>query len=215
MSNRVASSLFQETLTQPAEENDYRMGSFFIIGNEWNDDIIFFFVFAILRERTIETLTKQNKALCAAKLYNLLDSCFRGQETVLALKQRQHFMNEIITVNQQRGSDELRSRLVDWRQKRMDTSAPVTVARKAVREIKRSNSTPDSLSSRLESGAKQKEKPSKKLLRMLLCEQKQKNQDLEDELRMIKLKLQQELKARQYAYMACHYFFSITQRLKI
>lgn len=177
--------------TDVVRREDVHMGSLFHNGNEWNDDHQFFFVFALLRERTIETLTKQSKTQFAAKLYNLLDMNFRGQETVLAVKQRQHVMNEFHT------RDSLRTRLVHWRQrsrKRVELTSSLGVGRRHLKEqFRRSNSETET---RAYVANTRSEKPSKRLLRMLIAEQRQKNQEIEDELRLIKTKLQQEIKAR-------------------
>jgi hypothetical protein len=185
-----------------------RLGALFQSGNEWNDDSLFFFVFASLRERMIEALTKNNKALFAAKLYNLLDRCFRGQETVLALKQRQHVINEYVMTKYGQ-----KVQLVNWRQrsrKRIDVGGG-SGRRLAIREVlldRRSSSSngggsggdlpPNSPHQVLLQHQRRanSEKPSKSLLKLMIADQRQKNQEIEDELRLIKLKLQQEIKAK-------------------
>lgn len=186
-----------------------RLGALFQSGNEWNDDSLFFFVFASLRERMIEALTKNNKALFAAKLYNLLDRCFRGQETVLALKQRQHVINEYVMTKYGQ-----KVQLVNWRQrsrKRIDGGGG-SGRRLAIREVlldrRSSNSNgggsgggdlpPNSPHQVLLQHQRRanSEKPSKSLLKLMIADQRQKNQEIEDELRLIKLKLQQEIKAK-------------------
>ncbi len=186
--------------------SDGRLGALFQSGNEWNDDSLFFFVFGSLRERMIEALTKNNKALFAAKLYNLLDRCFRGQETVLALKQRQHVINEYVMTKYGQ-----KVQLVNWRQrsrKRIDVG-PGSGRRLAIREVlldRRSSSSnggggdlpPHSPHQVLLQHQRRanSEKPSKSLLKLMIADQRQKNQEIEDELRLIKLKLQQEIKAK-------------------
>jgi len=186
-----------------------RLGALFQRGNEWNDDSLFFFVFGSLRERMIEALTKNNKALFAAKLYNLLDRCFRGQDTVLALKQRQHVINEYVMTKYGQ-----KVQLVNWRQrsrKRIDAGGSSSTSgsgrRLAIREVlldRRSSSTgggdlpPNSPHQVLLQHQRRanSEKPSKSLLKLMIADQRQKNQEIEDELRLIKLKLQQEIKAK-------------------
>jgi hypothetical protein len=183
-----------------------RLGALFQSGNEWNDDSLFFFVFGSLRERMIEALTKNNKALFAAKLYNLLDRCFRGQETVLALKQRQHVINEYVMTKYGQ-----KVQLVNWRQrsrKRIDVGGG-SGRRLAIREVlldRRGSSNnggggdlpPNSPHQVLLQHQRRanSEKPSKSLLKLMIADQRQKNQEIEDELRLIKLKLQQEIKAK-------------------
>jgi hypothetical protein len=187
-----------------------RLGVLFQNGNEWNDDNLFFFVFASMRERMIEALTKNNKALFAAKLYNLLDRSFKGQETVLALKQRQHVINEYIMARYGR-----KVPLINWRQrsrKRIDTSNG-SGRRLAIREVlldRRSSSSGSNGDQPLNSPHQRiqhqrrinSERPSKSLLKLMIADQRQKNQEIEDELRLIKLKLQQEVKAKRYRLAA-------------
>lgn len=185
----------------------YKMGSLFRSSNLWSDDTIFFFIFASLRERTIEALTKQSKTQFAAKLFNLLDRSFRGQDLVMTLKQRNAMMNELLTAHQQAGPEGLRSRLLPCRtrsRRRLDNANSMNgnVTRRGFREqIWRVNSSSDSPSMRSEIMPEERAKPSKNLLRILIAEQRQKNQEIEDELRMIKQKLQQEIKARRYDRM--------------
>ena len=185
-----------------------RLGALFQNGNEWNDDNLFFFIFASLRERMIEALTKNNKALFAAKLYNLLDKSFRGQETVLALKQRQHVINEYVMTKYGQ-----KVQLVNWRQrsrKRIDVGGSSGGRRLAIREVllDRGRGGSSGGGSGIGGGSDQQalgsphhgqlshhhrrgasEKPSKHLLMLMIAEQRQKNQEIEDELRLIKLEL--------------------------
>jgi len=151
-------------------------------------------VFGLLRERIIEALIKNSKVSFATRFYNLLDDCFKGQQIALALKQRQNLLNEYVSAHYGQ-----KVQLVDWRL-REGRKRPEGTRRLRWDVLERLSGSPDQIGV---SQAKHEnsERSSKRLIMLMVSDQRQKNQEIEDELRLTKLKLQQELKAKRYSFL--------------
>ena len=123
---------------------------------------------------------KNSRVSFAAKLYNLLDKNYYGSEMVINVKNKQSLNNQCMMNKVRLTSSSSRE---DLKTRRGD----IITSRKGKDKRPERDDCP---------APTPPNKPSKRLLMLLLAEQRQKNQESEDELRLIKLKLQQEIKSR-------------------